>query len=256
MKRHQPGKNVSIATNTGDILTAINNHAMFPEVTKPNQTHEKYVTYDISCNEDFALHAKFHDWKRIFKFFRDHPTAMASLATKTIPNRFLDFDPKGKVRIRFSLMPQLISSIVEPNTAAILDRIKSIDKFIRAGYDVHVNYSPVIMYPGWQADYKLLFEDMNSFVQNKDIVKAEVIFLTHNKSKHLYNLNHNLPGENLLWNPTIQEPKKSQYGGDNLRYKLKYKQQWIEQFKELHNSVIPWNKIRYCFTILLLFTIF
>lgn len=247
MKRHQPGQQVSIAQNTGDILTAINNHAVFPEVDKPNQTHEKYTTYDISCNEDFALHAKFHDWERIFTFFRDHPTAMASFATKTIPNRFLDFDPKGKVRIRFSLMPQRISSIVEPNTASILDRMQNIDRFIDAGYDVHVNYSPVIMYPGWQADYKLLFEHMNAFVENKDIVKAEVIFLTHNKSKHLYNLKHNLPGEDLLWNPYIQEAKKSQYGGDNVRYKLEYKQQWIEQFKELHNSIIPWNTIRYIF---------
>lgn len=247
MKRHQSGKEVSIASNTGDILTAINNHAVFPDVEKPNQTHEKYVTYDISCNEDFALHAKHHDWQRIFTFFRDHPTAMGSFATKTIPIRFLEFDPKQKIRIRFSLMPQIVSSEVEPNTSKIIDRIKAVDAFIEAGYDVHLNFSPVIVYRDWLKDYELLFDMCNDYIENKEQVLAEVIFLTHNKSKHNFNLHNNVPGEQLLWNPAIQETKQSQYGGHNIRYKLNYKQQWIAQFKELHDSIIPWNTIRYAF---------
>jgi spore photoproduct lyase len=75
MKRHKP-KGLDIAKNTMDILTEINSHCMFAVVDKPNQTHEKYITYDISCNEDFVLHAKYHEWKKIFKFFKDHPIAM------------------------------------------------------------------------------------------------------------------------------------------------------------------------------------
>ncbi|MFN9952694.1 MAG: lyase, partial [bacterium] len=80
MKRHKP-EGLSVATNTMDILTEINSHVFFATVEKPNQTHPDYITYDISCNEDFALHAKYHDWKRIFEFFRDHPLAMGSFAT-------------------------------------------------------------------------------------------------------------------------------------------------------------------------------
>ena len=67
-KRHKD-KGLTVATNTGDILTAINNHAFFTPVDKPNQTHAEYTTYDISCNEDFALHAKHHQWEKIFEFF-------------------------------------------------------------------------------------------------------------------------------------------------------------------------------------------
>ena len=74
MKRHLPEKKVKIAENTTDILTEINTHAYWLEPKEPNQTDEKYWTYDIACNEDFALHAKHHKWKLIFKFFRDHPT--------------------------------------------------------------------------------------------------------------------------------------------------------------------------------------
>lgn len=45
-KRHKP-TGVDIATNIGNILTAINNHSWFCQVQKPNQTHEKLITYDI-----------------------------------------------------------------------------------------------------------------------------------------------------------------------------------------------------------------
>ena len=246
MKRHKD-KGLSIATNTGDILTAVNNHAYFTPVEKPNQTHPEFTTYDISCNEDFALHAKYHQWERIFEFFRDHPVAMGSFATKYVNPDLTTFDPQGKVRIRFSLMPQRMSNIHEPNTSKIIDRIKAIDAFIDAGYDVHVNYSPVIYYKGWLKEYEELFDLVDTYVEYKDQVLAEVIFLTHNFKKHVVNVKRHPKTEVTLWVPEIQEVKQSQYGGENVRYKLGMKGRFIQQFKELHNNKIPWNKIRYIF---------
>ena len=41
--------------------------------------------------------------------------------------------------------------------------------------------------------------------------------------------------------------KVSQYGGDNIRYQWEEKNQFIHQFKTLHNKIIPWNTIRYIF---------
>ncbi len=75
MKRHRNEKSVSVAENTMDILTAINNHVAFSGDKEPNQTDAKYHTYDIACNEDFALHRKYHDWKTIFNFFKHHDKA-------------------------------------------------------------------------------------------------------------------------------------------------------------------------------------
>lgn len=246
LKRHK-ANGLDVATNPETILTAINNHSMFAVIDKPNQTDPKYITYDIACNEDFALHAKYHDWKRIFQFFKEHPIAKATLATKIIPDVFLEFNPERKVRIRFSLMPQEYSNLLEPNTSLITDRINAIDKFIDAGYDVHINYSPVIIEKGWLEKYKLLFEEVDRNVKNKDIVKAEVIFLTHNRDKHLYNLRNNLPGENLIWKPEIQEDKVSEFGGENLRYTLDIKKEAVKNFIKLHSMIIPWNTIRYIF---------
>lgn len=244
MKRHK-STGLDVASNTNDILTAINSHVMFADVEKPNQTHEHYITYDISCNEDFALHAKYHQWKDIFEFFKQHDRAMGSFATKYVNENLLEYNPNGKIRIRFSLMPQSYSSILEPNTSLIIDRIKAIDRFIDAGYDVHINFSPVIVTHRWLEEYQHLFQLVNDNVINKDKVKCEVIFLTHEKKKHEYNVKHNLPGENLIWNPEIQVDKVSQYGGENIRYVDKYI--YVDKFKELHNEIIPWNLIRYIF---------
>ena len=246
MKRHKP-KGLDYAKNINQILDEINAHALFAVVDKPNQTDKKYITYDIACNEDFALHSKYYNWKNIFDFFKDHPKAKATLATKIIPNNFLDYNPEEKVRIRFSLMPQSLSTKLEPNTPKIIDRIKAINKFRKAGYDVHINYSPVVYYDDFKKDYLELFELVDDHVIDKKNVLSEVIFLTHNEDKHKHNVNNNYKSENLLWNPDLQETKVSSYGGINVRYKHKLKYEFINEFKDMHKSRISWNKIRYIF---------
>ena len=246
MKRHMP-YNLNVATNTEDILTEINSHAAFAQVDKPNQTHKKYITYDISCNEDFALHAKHHEWEKIFTFFKDHPDIMGSFATKYVNRDLLYFNPEGKIRIRFSLMPQRKADIHEPGTSKIIDRILAIDAFTFAGYDVHVNFSPIIVYDGWLNDYFELFRLMDKYIEIKENVLSECIFLTHNIDRHELNLKRNPETEVDLWTPNIQETKTSQYGCENIRYNYKLKREYIKEFKELHNKIIPWNTIRYIF---------
>ena len=245
-KRHKT-EGIDVATNLNDIITEVDHHSWFAEVEKPNQTHSKFITYDIGCNSDMALHTKSYDWEKLFDFFKQHPVAMGSFATKYVNVNLINYDPEGKIRIRFSLMPQSISYKLEPNTSKIIDRIKAIDAFIDSGYDVHINFSPVVVYDNWIEDYEHLFQMVDNYVDYKDTVKCEVIFLTHNESKHNYNLINNLTGEDLLWNPDIQESKTSQYGGDNIRYKHNLKYHYIKEWTRLHDDIIPWNTIRYIF---------
>ena len=104
MKRHKP-TGLNVATNTTDILDAMWNHHNKLGDKIPNQTHDEYWTYDISCNEDFVLHLKHHDWEKIFDFFRD-TDLYASMATKYVNFKLLEYNPKNKVRVRMSLMPE------------------------------------------------------------------------------------------------------------------------------------------------------
>lgn len=263
MKRHKP-EGLSIAKNIEDILISINNHVESLEwPKKPNQTHEKFYTYDISCNEDISLHLRYYnsmtgsyDFQSIFNYFRDSPKAFGSFATKysnplLLNRRVLDTltGKTPKIRIRMSLMPEDYRKVLEPNTSSIFDRMHFINLLKNEGYDVHVNFSPVIVYPGALELYAELFRELDNIVhdKHKESVLAEVIFLTHNKDKHQYNLDNHLPGEELIWRPEIQRTKKSQYGGENLRYEPKLKSQLIKEFTKLHDSIIPWNQIRYIF---------
>ncbi len=134
MKRHKP-TGLDIAKNTGEILTAINNHSWFAQVEKPNQTHESLITYDISCNEDFALHLKYHNWQQIFDFFKMNEKIMGSFATKYVNKKLLLYNPQKKIRIRFSLMPQCYADVLEPETSSIQERLDAINMFVEEGYD-------------------------------------------------------------------------------------------------------------------------
>ena len=253
-KRHV-NDGVKVAENVDQILEVIKEHAYdqlangWYYKNKPNQTDDKFITYDIGCNEDLALHAKYYDIEKIFRTAAARSCMKFSFATKHVNYNLPKLWGMSKIRIRFSLMPQKYSDILEPNTSLIIDRIKAIDKFIERGYEVHINFSPVIMTDTWHQDYTDLFLLVDEYVppENKDKVKAEVIFLTHNEKKHQYNLKHNLPGEDMLWRPELQEAKKSQYGGDNIQYKYPLKAQYVHEFRALHELLIPWNTIRYIF---------
>jgi spore photoproduct lyase len=254
MRRHVK-EGLSVATNTEEILGHIFAHAQKLGYKTPNQTSDKFWTYDISCNEDFALHAKYHNWQRIFAFFTysDLPI-LGTMATKYVNNNLLghnvkDINGDRRIRIRFSLMPQELSTILEPNTSKIIDRIHAINTFYKAGYDVHINFSPVIAHGSSYEMYRNLFKQIDYIVDDsiKENIKAEVIFLTHNKQMHEYNLENNPITEALLWCPERQEDKVSTYGGKNIRYKHNLKRDMINKFVNLHDSIIAWNKIRYIF---------
>ena len=249
MRRHVRN-GLTIANNTEEIIHEIDKHVKSQQWPKtPNQTHKHFYTYDFSCNEDYVKHAAYHDYKQLFDYFVQSDRAMGTAATKCVNYDLLEYNPNRKVRIRFSLMPQHLSDKLEPGTDKIIDRIKAINEFYDAGYDVHINYSPIIFYDKWLYDYRDLFALVSKHVRNdiKNDVLAECIFLTHNEGMHEQNVSKRTQGEDYLWRPDIQETKVSQYGGINIRYNWFYKKKYIEQFKYVHTNCVPWNKIRYIF---------
>ena len=249
MRRHVPN-GLTIANNQEDILIEIEKHCeKLPWRKVPNQTHKEYYTYDFSCNEDYILHAQYHEWRMLFDYFKYHEKTMGTAATKYVNKDLLDYDADRKIRIRFSIMPQVLSDKLEPGTSKIIDRIKAINDFYEAGYDVHINYSPIIMYDNHKDDYYKLFKLVDNIVDNniKQKVKAECIFMTHNEKMHNYNIKHNVKGEEYLWKPNIQETKISQYGSKNIRYQYNIKRNYINAFLMNHENVIPWQEIRYIF---------
>jgi len=218
--------------------------------TNPNQCDYKYWTYDIGCNNDVSVDSLIsNNVKDIVSLFTQIPNAKATFATKYVNREMLKYDPQQKSRIRFSLMPPHIAKLVDVRCSSIKERAQAIDDFCKAGYEVHLNFSPVIIYDGWEQDYINLMHtlDIHLSKKTKAQLKCEVIFLTHNEDLHYINKIWHPKAEKLLWTPENQEPKTSIYGGKNIRYNWKLKKELTSTFRNIVLKTMPYMDIRYMF---------
>lgn len=242
--RHNEGVDLNVATNTQELLDNILAHRQTLGVKTPNQVDPAYWTYDIGCNTDISRVAKYIPWQKIFSFAKTHDLKF-TFATKWFNQDFLTFNPNKKVRIRLSLLPDRMTKIMDKGTHPLEVRLKAMEKLYNAGYEVHVNFSPIIVYEGWRDDYKELFKQVKAL--GIPDLKAECIFLTHEHKKHLYNQVNYPEAEKYLWFPEAQENKVSQYGGQAIRYQSRLKTIWSYKFKSILQEELPSCTIRYLF---------
>jgi DNA repair photolyase len=146
--------------------------------------------------------------------FRTLPDAKGSFATKWVNPDLLGYEPQGRTRIRMSLMPPALAKLLDVRTSPVAERIAAIPELHRAGYEVHLNFSPVVLREGWEAEWSALFAELDDVLPAavKDQLAAEIIMLTHNEDLHEINLAWHPKAEELLWRPDIQEQKVSESG--------------------------------------------
>ena len=242
---------VTIFVNVEAISAAIARHAakLGPK-TAPNSVDPVDWVYDLGENGDLSADATITGTVRdLVAAFREIPNAKGSFATKLVNRELLDYNPQGRTRIRFSLMPEAPSKVVDVRTSPIGERIAAINDFVDAGYEVHVNFSPVIVHEGWEAEWRGLFAAIDDTLSEraKAQLKCEIIMLTHNAGLHETNLAWHPKGEALLWRPDLQETKISQNGMANLRYRTPWKRTWLERLLRWRAETIPYCEVRYAF---------
>ncbi|GAA3120924.1 hypothetical protein GCM10020254_80150 [Streptomyces goshikiensis] len=71
--------------------------------------------------------------------------------------------------------------------------------------------------------------------------------LTHNEDLHELNLGWHPRAEDALWRPDLQEPKRSENGSWNVRYRGGVKSRAVETMRTLVAGHAPWLRIRYAF---------
>ncbi|MGY1914476.1 spore photoproduct lyase family protein [Blastococcus sp. SYSU DS0973] len=242
---------ITVFTNIEQITGHLRRHvARQGPKTQPDQCDPASWVYDIGENSDCSVDALVSDnVADLVTTFRDLPTAKASFATKYVNRGLLDLDPAGRTRIRFSLMPDDDARVLDVRTSRIADRIAAVDDFVAAGYEVHLNLSPVVLRPGWEEDWGGLLERLDDELgpAAKAQAAAEVILLTHNEALHEVNLGWHPTAEQLLWRPDLQEPKRSQNGQENVRYRADVKRAAVARVRDLVAHRAPWLDIRYAF---------
>lgn len=255
VSRHRPlGNPIEQLTNVEEIWDAVKKHYQLLGPKTPNQCDPERWTYDIGESTDCLLPQNIENTQLFIKKFLTEteakPTFATKLANHTALPPLLD-GYKGRARVRMSLMPQKLSSILEPVTSPINQRMESINELVAKNYEVHINLSPVIIYSGWEIDYYNLLKTLRSKVNNNSLeqLKAEVIFLTHHPKLHDLNMQWAPEAENFLWTPELQESKTTQRGDNQVvRYKaLTTKSKAIAVMKTLINATLPECEIRYIF---------
>ena len=242
---------ITVFTNIEQITGYLRRHVARQGVkAEPDQCDPVSWVYDIGENSDCSVDALVSDnVADLVATFRGLPTAKASFATKFVNRRLLDLDPQGRTRVRFSLMPDADSKVLDVRTSRIAERISAVDDFVEAGYEVHLNLSPVVLREGWEADWAALLGELDDVLSpaTKAQAAAEVIMMTHNKDLHEVNLGWHPQAEDLLWRPDIQQPKRSQNGQWNVRYRNQVKRAGVDRLQELVAAHAPWLRIRYAF---------
>ncbi|MEO7263048.1 MAG: spore photoproduct lyase family protein [Jatrophihabitantaceae bacterium] len=242
---------ITVFTNIDKIIGYLGRHiARQGPKTEPNQCDPAAWVYDIGENSDCSVDALVSDnVADLIAAFRAQPSAKASFATKHVNRDLLELDPQGRTRIRFSLMPEADSRLLDIRTSLIADRIAAIDDFVAAGYEVHLNLSPVVLRDGWLADWAELLRQVSegSGEAFKAQAAAEVILMTHNQQLHEVNLGWHPKAEDVLWRPELQQLKRSQSGGWNVRYRNDVKAAGVRQLRDLIAAEAPWLRIRYAF---------
>lgn len=128
--RHKGYANpITTFVNIDAICSYLQRHAAKQGIKlEPDQVDPKYWVYDIGCNNDCSADALISDnVKDLVTLFSQIPNAKASFATKLVNRDLLNYNPQGRTRIRFSLMPQKIAQRVDIRTSPISDRIAAVN---------------------------------------------------------------------------------------------------------------------------------
>ena len=206
---------------------------------QPDQQDPIYTMVDVACNSDLVLMQKHMPEPLIdyLKRYDDHPQLNSTMATK-YPNLLrLDVNHfNKKPRVRVSLMPQKYSKILEPKMQLIRHRIYDINRLKQLGWEVHINYSPLVFYPGWKEEYNTLFRKVKEVA---GVNKCEVIALTNHRNQM------------AKASPEARELMRRAYEIKNtsgvMRYPIKHKGRLLEEFKDIYKKYFPLDTIRYIF---------
>ncbi|MGW7054676.1 spore photoproduct lyase family protein [Streptomyces sp. NPDC054887] len=242
---------ITVFTNIDRIIARLARHvaAQGPK-TEPNQCDPSAWVYDIGENNDCSVDALICDnTADLVHAFTRWPTAKASFATKFVNPDLLLLEPRGRTRIRFSVMPPDDSKLLDIRTSPVEDRIAAAADFLDAGYEVHFNLSPVVIRPGWESAWGELLQRMDDVLpaRVKEQAAAEVIMLTHNRELHEVNMAWHPRAEDAIWRPDLQQAKRSENGSWNVRYRNAVKQAAVETVRALVDRHAPWLTIRYAF---------
>jgi spore photoproduct lyase len=97
----------------------------------------------------------------LIPYFAEQSNVLLELKTKSdCVDSLLRFDPKGRIVVGWSMNPQRVIDLDEHGTASLDQRLRAARLCQEAGYRLGFHFDPMIEYPGWEADYENMLEQL------------------------------------------------------------------------------------------------
>jgi len=97
----------------------------------------------------------------LIPYFAEQPNVLLELKTKSDQvDSLLNLDPKGRIVVAWSMNPQVVIDRDEADTASMSERLAAARRCQEAGYRLGFHFDPMIEYPGWEADYERMLDEV------------------------------------------------------------------------------------------------
>jgi spore photoproduct lyase len=117
-----------------------------------------------------------------------------------------------RTKFRFSLNTAAVIKDFEQRTASFADRVAAANQIARAGYPLGFIIAPLFIYPGYQADYEAMFEQLAITLKPRP-KKLSFELITHRFTTRAKNIIlERFPGTKLDLDETGRRRKYGRYG--------------------------------------------
>jgi DNA repair photolyase len=229
-----------------------------------NPEHPPFISFDLGCDTDCTLDNQItrHDATETLDAYPGHVIDIMNQITENVPGAMTSFATKGveldpfiqdcknpeRNRIRLSLMPEDQRRILEMNTATVEQRLDAVNKLVAAGFEVHINLSPIVVTESFAKDYRKLLRIIDDSLtqEAKDQLAYEIIFLTH--SNVMYDpVAARRPKAHAMMAEGPLELKAKPHKPTVTTYPRKDKNVLKKWLRERIEKITPYADIRYMF---------
>ncbi len=185
--------------------------------------------------------------KRYIEYMGEQPNGRLRFVTKfNNIDSLLDAKHNGHTRIRFSINTAYVIRNFEPATSGFEERIEAAGKVAEAGYPLGFIIAPIIIYEGWQDDYKELIIRLHERIGHLVIPELEFELIQHRFTKVAKNtIEKRYPKSKLDMNEENRQMKWGRYGRFKYVYKKDDAAEMQKMLRELIGHYFPSAEVAY-----------
>ena len=173
---------VRVYVNIKEIKKAIKKHI--------RKGHGEVVTFEASSSSDpVAVEHLTGSLAQLINFFAGQPKGRLRVVTKfAFVDDLLELEHAGHTRFRFSINAPYIVDSFEHLTSPLEERMEGAAKIQQAGYPTGFIIAPLMIYQGWQEEYKTMLEQLQKKLPAPDSSELSFELIMYRFSTQAKNL--------------------------------------------------------------------